>query len=324
MRHIFLIIAFAGLLLTTGYSCLSSKKAQSEPTEEVAVVAQTIVPDTFVLPMIPESMTTPDERAKYLVMHYWDRFDFSDRKLIQQPEITEQAFVDYINILEYVPKETANTSLSYTLKKAEADTGMYLHFAELFEKYFYEPNSPFRNDEFYLSVLQEIMKSTHLNNEKKSHYGFQLEMTMKNRIGDKANDFAYTISSGQSTRLFDLKSEYVLLMFTDPGCSTCAEVTHRLNVSKEINNALSLNGPERTMLTILAVAPNSDLAEWSAHLHEIPARWVYAYDKNREIAKKKLYDIKAYPTLYLLDKDKRVILKDTSIEAIESFFAIQQ
>ncbi|HBK95202.1 MAG TPA: DUF5106 domain-containing protein, partial [Porphyromonadaceae bacterium] len=39
------------------------------------------------------------------------------------------------------------------------------------------------------------------------------------------------------------------------------------------------------------------------------------------ITKQKLYDIKAIPTLYLLDKDKKVILKDTSIEAIESFFA---
>jgi hypothetical protein len=38
------------------------------------------------------------------------------------------------------------------------------------------------------------------------------------------------------------------------------------------------------------------------------------------ITQKKLYDIRAIPTLYLFDKEKNVILKDTSIEAIENFF----
>lgn len=323
MKQIFSILLLAGLFLVAGNSCLSSKKAQSEsPEENAAPIEESIVPDTFVLPRIPEKMTDPEERAQYLVMHFWDRFDFNNRNLVQKPEITEQAFVDYINILAYVPKEKTDASLAYTLKKAETDTTMYLHFTELFEKYFYEPNSPFRNDEYYLSVLQEIMKSSILTSDEKSRYGFQLEMAQKNRVGQKANDFTYTISSGQSLKLYDLQSEYTLVMFTDPGCSTCAEATYRLNNSKDVNNALNLNAPGRTMLTIIAIASDSDLAEWSAHLTEIPARWVYAYDKNKDISKKKLYDIKAYPTLYLLDKDKKVILKDTTVEAIESFFAI--
>ncbi len=329
MKYILSIIALSGLVLVTGFSCLSSKKAQTEPIgaqmepmgEELTPV-QTIVPDTFVLPRLPDTMKDPEERARYLVMHYWDRFDFADRGLIRRPEITEQAFVDYINILAYVPKEKVDESLAYTLHKAGTDTLMYKHFTELFEKYLYEPNSPFRNEEYYLPVLQEVVNSSLLQEASRSRYRFQLEMAMKNRIGEKANDFAYTVSSGQSFRLYDLESEYILVMFTNPGCSTCAAVTERLRESKELDDALALNSPTRTMLTILALSPDSDLEEWSAHLPEMPARWVYAYDKSGEITTKRLYDIKAFPTLYLLDKDKRVILKDTSIEAIESFFAI--
>lgn len=322
MKHNLSIIALAGSMLITGFSCLSSKKAQTEPVEGKQIPVQTIVPDTFVLPQIPEIMKEPEERAGYLVMHYWDRFDFADRNLIRRPEITEQAFVDYINILGYVPKENADASLRYALQKAEADTMMYVHFTELFEKYLYDPNSPFRNEEYYLPVLQEVVNSPLLTEERRSRYGFQQEMARKNRVGESANDFTYTVSSGQSFRLYDLKSEYTLLMFTNPGCSTCAAVTERLKESKELKDALSMNSPSRTMITILALSPDNDYAEWSAHLPEMPLQWVYAYDKSGEIMTKRLYDIKAFPSLYLLSKDKKVILKDTSIEAIESFFAV--
>ena len=37
------------------------------------------------------------------------------------------------------------------------------------------------------------------------------------------------------------------------------------------------------------------------------------------IDQKSLYDLKAIPTLYLLDKDKTVLLKDATAEEIEEY-----
>lgn len=296
-------------------------ESMADVVETKLDTAQVIVPDTFVLPQLPEILTDPEDRAKYLVMHYWDRFDFSNRGLISRPEITEQAFVDYINVLGYVPSENMIESIDYTLRKAATDTIMFRHFSELFEKYLYDPNSPFRNDAFYLAVLENIADSPLLNEVEKSRYGFQLEMEMKNRVGYKANDFSYTIASGSSLRLHDLRSEFTLLMFTDPGCVTCAEVTRQLNRSSVLNRVLEMNTPTRAVFTVLAVAPDSGIEEWSEHIPEIPARWIYAYDKAGEITRGRLYDIKAFPTIYLLDKDKNVILKDVSVETVESFLS---
>lgn len=306
-------------------ACSSSKKTGPDVRGEVAaaqVVTHTIVPDTFVLPTLPESLTEPSERVTYLAMHYWDRFDFTNRKLIERPEITEQAFVDYINILYHVPGSGVDESLSYTLSKAAQDTAMYHHFAMLFEKYLYDANSPFRNDEFYLPVLEELVDSRLLTEAQRSAFLFQQEMASKNRVGTRANDFSYTVENGQSFSLHDLRSEYTLLIFSNPGCSTCEAVIDRINRSAEVNGALSLNTPARTMLTILTVYPDSDVNEWLAHLKALPEGWLHGYDRGMDITHKKLYDIKAYPTLYLLDKDKNVVLKDTSIEIIESFFSI--
>jgi len=309
-------------------SCSSSKKSESNRQEiktESSVTDKISQDDkasanTFTLPDIPPEITNSDLRALYLVEHYWDHFSFSNRELITLPEITEQAFVDYINILNYVPSDKADESIRETIKKAEVDTLMHAHFISLFEKYFYDPNSPFRNEEFYIPVLNQITKSSLLTDTDKSVYEFQLEMAMKNRVGKKGNNFKYTLTSGKTFSFHELKSEYTLLMFTNPGCPTCETVTRQLSASEPINNALALNSPTRTMLTIITLYSDEDLDEWLAHLPQMPANWVHAYDKYLEITHKNLYDIKAIPTLYLFDKDKNVILKDTSIEAIETFF----
>jgi hypothetical protein len=52
--------------------------------------------------------------------------------------------------------------------------------------------------------------------------------------------------------------------------------------------------------------------------------WINAYDKGMVITKERVFDIQDIPTIYLLDKNKRIILKDASLEEIESFFSTQQ
>lgn len=322
MKRIFVYLILTGAVLLTGFSCLSSKKAQTDVSDVEGMARQTIVPDTFVLPTLPETLKDPDERARYLVTHYWDRFDFGNRELMGRPEITEQAFVDFVNLFGYVPMETTDASIASTLMKAEADTMVYRHFAQLFEKYLYEPNSPFRNDEYYLPVLRKVVKSPLLTMESLSQYKFQLEMVQKNRIGQVANDFEFATLTGKARRLFDTKSEYVLLMFTDPECPTCAAVSDQLRTSAPLNKVLSKNTNDRTMLAVLAIALDRVPAPWGVAYNGFPSGWVFGYDKSGEITNKKLYDVKAYPTLYLLDKEKKVVLKDTSPEAVESFFSV--
>ena len=323
-NYLTLLIALF-LILTVVASCSSSKKTESNqhdvltgPFESYPV--ETIVTDTFVLPTIPSMITDSDKRAIFLVMNYWERFDFTNRALIDRAEITEQAFVDYINLLDFVPKDVADASLRKTINKADADYVMYSHFGSLFDKYFYDPNSPFRNEEYYIPVLEEIVEAEVLSETDISVYNFHYEMVMKNRVGDKGSNFNYTLASGQTHSFYSLKSEYTLLMFSNPGCSTCATVTQQILNSNEINNALALNSNTRTMLTILTLYIDKDIDLWLDNLPQMPQKWIHGYDKGLEITHKRLYDIKAIPTLYLFDKDKNVILKDTSIEAIERFF----
>lgn len=321
MNKLILQTLFFTSFIVINFSCFSSGKTQIRKFDASKIVQENvIVKDTFMLPDIPSEITDVDARAQYLVMHYWDRFDFADSKLVQRPEITEQAFVDYINILNYVSSEYSEKSLEYTLSKASKKNSTYKHFASLFEKYLYEEQSPFRNEEDYLYVLKRLAKSQSLDEVEKQKYKFQMEMSMKNRPNQNAVDFIYTLSTDKSASMYSIKSDYLLILFANPGCPTCDHVVNQLQTSSIMQKVFSYNSPTRTMITVLTVYPDDNLEEWNSFLPQLPSNWLHAYDKGMVITKQKLYDLRFMPAIYLLDRHKKVIFKNATVESVENFF----
>ncbi len=322
MKHICVYITL--IMSFTSISCQSQiQKQEPGKTNEDTVDAtqtQAIVPDTFVLPVIPASITNAEKRAEFLTMHYWDRFDFTDNDLLLRPEITEQAFADFINILSYVSNDWATKSIKHMLQKIESNSNSYSHFLQLYEKYLYEPNSPFLNEEYYIPVLETTVNSKILTDTSKSRYLFQLDLAKKNRVGQIANNFTFTLLSGKKGTLYDINSKYTILMFINPGCRMCAEVVDALKSSNEVNTALAKKSALKSELSIITVYPDDDLNEWLKYLPDMPSLWINSYDAERKITNDTIYDLKAIPTIYLLDNDKRVIFKDAKVERILEFF----
>ena len=55
----------------------------------------------------------------------------------------------------------------------------------------------------------------------------------------------------------------------------------------------------------------------------VPQGWTDGCDASERLVRDGVYDLKAMPTLYLLDSGKRVILKDASAEKIEAWLSEQ-
>ena len=106
----------------------------------------------FRLPDVPATLTAPEDRAEYLSLHYWDHFDFADTSLISRPEITEQAFVDFVSVLPYTTK--AQQAVDTLFSRSLAEKEMLYHFIALADKYLYEPNSPMHDEELHILVLR--------------------------------------------------------------------------------------------------------------------------------------------------------------------------
>ena len=73
-------------------------------------------------------------------------------------------------------------------------------------------------------------------------------------------------------------------------------------------------------LSVLAVYTEGNKAAWRKALPDMPEGWTVGTD--REAVKTgALYDLKAMPSLYLLDGSKTVLLKDAAYEKIRAALA---
>lgn len=288
--------------------------ASSQSTNET--IQDTI--KSITLPAIPAMMTAPEQRANFLVKHYWDNVNFADTNYIHHPEVTEQAWADYCDILNHVPLETAQEAMRKTIERTNVDKKVFTYITDLADKYLYDPNSPMRNEEFYIPVLDAMLDSPLLEEIEKVRPKARRELAQKNRIGTKALNFNYTLASGAQGSLYQLQAEYILLFINNPGCHACTETIDALKNAPIINQLL-----EQKRLTVLSIYPDEELDEWRKHLNEFPQEWINGYDKKFAIKEQQLYDLKAIPTLYLLNKEKTVFLKDATAQAVEEYLLIK-
>ncbi len=273
---------------------------------------------TFTLPAIPTMMTAPEQRAEFLVKHYWDNVNFTDTNYIHHPEITEQAWADYCDILNHVPLKTAQEAMRKTIEQTNADKKVFTYITNLADKYLYDPNSPMRNEEFYIPVLDAMLASPLLEEIEKVRPKARRELAEKNRIGTKALNFSYTLASGAQGFLYQQQTDYILLFINNPGCHACTETIDALKNAPIINQFL-----KQKKLTVLSIYPDEELDEWRKHLNEFPQEWINGYDKKFAIKEQQLYDLKAIPALYLLNKEKTVLLKDAPAQAIEEYLLMK-
>jgi len=300
----FLVLLMAAGILT---GCTAKEKSgtpKNEPTK----------PKKFERVFPPAIMTDFKEQTAYVVTHYWDKFDFRDTMYCHLPDITDQAFVDFIHIFPQCDYPKVVEGVNRLLDSAQVEQVMYNYFFKLAEHYLYDPNSMMRNDEFYIPFLEHIVNSPKVTDVSKIRPQQLLQLAKRNRPGAKAEDFVYTTASGSKGRLHAIKARYTLLIFQNPDCKECQQTTEQLK-SMNLLTAAVASG----QLKVLAVYPDEDLEIWRKHLKDLPPSWINSYDQGATVRNKELYDLKAIPTLYLLDENKQVLLKDTTIEGLLRF-----
>lgn len=261
----------------------------------------------FELPVVPPALNSPSERASFLVTHYWDKTELSDSVLYTGGKKMEQALVNYIDLLSQVDPSTSESSIHTLLSRAEAASSAlpYKWLKNQLAKYLHDPLSPLRNDELYINVAEYITNDERSDEADTYRAESDLAMMMKNRPGERANNFSFTLAGGKSRTLYEVHSQLILLMFYNPDCHACKEATQVLKSSELLDTLI-----RKDLVKVLAVYPDEDASAWRRHIPGIPETWINGIDAQHALREKELYDLRAMPTLYLLDKDKQVILKD--------------
>ena len=305
----FTLMIIAGISLILLVACVQIRKSNDMAGKDKAT-KDTMHIARYIRPEIPQMMTDPQQRAFYYVNHYWDGYSLADTAFIRSDD-TEQLFSDFIGALQYVDPEESSTALKRMMSRMEEDSTAYSRFCTLSEKYLYDANSPMRNEDYFIPVLEQMIGSKRLTEYDKIRPIAQLEQAHKNRPGRTATDFTYVTPKGKSERMSAIKADYTMLFFYDPDCTSCQEFER---VFSEMPAFLDMQ--EKGILRVLAVYPDDNEEEWLLKSSQMPHGWIVGWNKQGDIRSKTLYEIRATPTLFLLDKQKKVILKDATLEQI--------
>lgn len=311
--------AYFLLLIYLIVSCGGSPR--SKVTTAVAGQSEVEMPPVpeLPLPSVPETLRTPEDRAAYIIRHFWDAMDFSDTTLSRNQGFIEQNFANYISL--YPILERGSDVLSDATKKlvsaSEADDAAFHLLAETAEKYLFDPNSPMLDEESYIFFLEAFLDSGKTDEFSRSRYSRQLSAVLKNRPGMTAADFSYITREGGASTLLKtgIEGDYLLLMFYDPDCEHCKETLAAMAQEPMFTEPESNGG-----IKVLAVYADGNLDLWNSTAKSLPAAWTVAFDTG-DIYGNDLYVFRAMPSLYLLDRNKRIILKDASLYRLYGYFS---
>ena len=265
------------------------------------------------LPKPPVMMDAAGQRD-YMCKHFWDNLDFSDSTIPERMDSSEfrTYFVNYAALLLQQP-DGGVSQMTDLMEKAGQNGPMLELFCGISRLMFFDPNSPLRNDDLYLTVLDAISNSPLVDDESRASAAETALLVSRNRRGMPAEDFTYLTIQNRPGTLYGIHAPYTLVFFSNPGCNMCREIRETMSRSSLITDMV-----RSRKLVVLALYPDEDTDLWLSYKDEIPSEWINARDPGSTLHASGLYDLKAIPSLYLLDSEKRVILKDcTEVRLIE-------
>lgn len=248
------------------------------------------------------------------VEQWWSAFDFGDSTAANRDR-AEQMMADWIFASAKTDSLTRVRAAKAFVHRAAASS-RWRDYWQLTDHYLGNPNSPLRDDRLFVAVIREALEAFPLGELDSVKWADRMCCIDRNQVGSVATDFAFVRRDGKrdgAGTLADFvsahvqKGQYLLLLFYDPDCDNCKLTLEHMRSDEQLAEWI-----EHGQLKVLAVYAEADLAMWRAHPEEVNATWYDAYSPDGEVQTHMRYYLPAAPSLYLLDHERRVVLKDAT------------
>jgi thiol-disulfide isomerase/thioredoxin len=128
-------------------------------------------------------------------------------------------------------------------------------------------------------------------------------------------------TSGKARSLYSVSADYTVVVFWDVHCGKCREEIPRMDTIYQ-------NKWSKQNIKVYAVMVNEESAkEWPAFIREHAPGWFHVHQTAAMKAEeekagkpnfRQLYDMRSTPTLFLLDKDKRIVAKNIGLNDLDN------
>ena len=153
---------------------------------------------------------------------------------------------------------------------------------------------------------------------------------MANLVGEKAANLEVVDTDHKPTSLYQLESPFTVVVFWDPTCGHCKEEIPRLD---SFYTAEWKKQGVKVFAMLSAEIKDDIVSQWTKFIDDHKLNeWTNVYqsldlklaeEKEKRAGFHQLYDITVTPTIYLLDKDKRIIGKKLTLEQINDLLKVK-
>ena len=266
---------------------------------------------------VPFGSANPDSvkwvrNYNYNKNHFFDNIDLNDERLLRTPILFARLNAFFTNVLIQSP-DTLNKEIDKMLKKCSSNYKVYQFVAVFLFNHFRE-SEIMGQDAVLVKIADDIYlsgKADWVTKEFKDDLRKQIDLLRPNLIGKKAENIVMDSFKGIFVSLYDVEKEFTILYFWEPDCGHCKEATPKLKAYYD--------KPKDYSMEVFAVCTTSDKAKWTKYIEDNKLTWINGWDPQRSSHFDFYYNVQSTPTLYILDKNKKIIAKKLAVEEIGPF-----
>lgn len=244
--------------------------------------------------------------------HFFDNIDFNDERLLRTPILYARLDAFFTNVLIQAP-DSINKEIDKLISKCSGNYKIFQFVAVYLFNHFRE-SEIMGHDAVMVKVADDIYlsgKADWVTKEFKSDLKKQIDLIRPNLIGKKAENLVMDSYKEIFVSLYDVDKEFTILYFWEPDCGHCKEATPKLKAYYD--------KPKDYGVEVFAVCTTSDKAKWTRYIEDNKITWINGWDPTRSSHFDYYYNVQSTPTIYILDKDKKIIAKKLGVEEIGPF-----
>ncbi len=264
----------------------------------------------------------------YYKKHYWDGIDFTDARIIRTPFFVPKVERFFREVVSPAPDSIIKES-DYLLLRARTSPDMYKFLLNWLTDEYISPKY-MGQDAVFVHLFEKYHSkgvSSWLNEKQMTAISNRAYMLMSNLIGEQAANLEMADTAGVSKPLYNVQAAYTIVCFWDPTCGHCQKEVPRLDSfyqAKWKNEGVKMYG---------VLSETKEKNKWIDFINKNNLQsWINVYqtdeqkkesDDAKKPSYKQLYDVTQTPTLYLLDKDKRIVAKKLTIEQMDDVLQLK-
>lgn len=287
-------------------------------------------------PVLPENLKQPANAADSLAAyrfykdHYWDGTNFWDGRLAYTTFFEEKLDRYFKQLLPPNPDSVIreiDNMMSFAQVDPEMNRFLLIKFINryLTQQFMWE-------DAVFVHLYEKFVSNKSypwLNEKGKKMVQDRAYSLMANILGNPAAEIDLPDSTGTIRPMYGLKTAFTLVIFWDPTCGHCKETLPRID-------SLYRAKWSKQPVSLYAVAKETDgnRKNWLDFIQQNQLTgWTHVYyskDMERQRTENgipgytQLFDIQTFPTLYLLDRDKRIVAKKLNFEQMDEIMDIRR